>query len=111
MDLIALVELSFEIWDADQDSEIIPDISRSKPQRFSHESRSANARSGGLSALDTQDSLTLEAVKVLGEASAVGLEVVPLHGQHKERITLIKGVKNTKKVSGMAVCGKGEEVS
>lgn len=92
MNIIALVKLPLEIRQPDHDGQVIPNISCLELQRFTHEARSSNAGAWCFSTFDAEDSLTLEIIEILGEASVIGLEVMALHGQHKERIHLIEGV-------------------
>lgn len=39
-----------------------------------------------------EDSLTLEAVEVLGKAPTICLKIVTLNGEHKQGVDFIKGV-------------------
>ena len=57
------------------------------------------------------DTLALEAVEVLGEAAAVGLEVVALNGEHEKSVDFIEGVKEAKQIAGVTVGSYGEEVA
>jgi len=67
--------------------------------------------SRNLAAFDTEDSFTFEAVEVLGEAAAIGEEVVALDGEHEEGVELIEGVEDMEEVAWMALGGEDEEIA
>lgn len=92
MYIIALIQLPLEIGQSNHDGQVVPDIARFKLQRFAHETRSPNTGAWCFSTFDAEDSLALKIIEILGETSAIGLEVMPLHGQHQQCIDLIEGI-------------------
>lgn len=54
-------------------------------------------------AFDAQDALALEAVEVLGEAAAVGEEVVALDEEYEEGVDFIEGVEDPEEIAGLTV--------
>ena len=56
-----------------------------------------------LAAFDEQDTLALEVVEVLGEAAAVGEEVVALDEEHEECVNFIEGIEDPQEVAGLTV--------
>lgn len=80
MDVIALVKLPLEIRQPYHDGQVVPYIACFQLQSFAHEAWSPKSGTWGFSTLDAEGSLALQIVEILGEASAIGLEVMPLYG-------------------------------
>lgn len=96
VDIVALVELSLEIWQPDHQREIVPHIAVPKLQRLSHETWSSDTCSRSFSAFDSEHSLALQAIKVLREPAAISAEVMPLDDQREQRVDLIEGIQQAK---------------
>ena len=71
MEIVTLVEFALEIWYTDNDGQILPYITSPELQSLSHEIWYSYRSSRCFSALDSQDSLTFEAIEVFGEATPV----------------------------------------
>lgn len=71
VDIVAVVELPFEIRYADNHHYIIPHIARPKPQGLAQQLWRPQTSSWSFAPLDSEDSLALETIEVLGKATAV----------------------------------------
>ena len=111
INVITLVQLSFQVWQANHNGQVIPYISRVQPQSFTHEIRGTKSSSRRLLTFDVEDTLPFKAIEILGEASAIGCKEMPLDCEHKQGIELIEGVEKREKVSGASMGCDGEEVA
>ena len=92
MDIVALVKLALQVWQAHHNGQIFPYVSISQLQRLPQQVRCTNPCTRSFTSFDTQNPLAFEAIEVLCKASAICLEVVPLNGEHKKGIEFIEGV-------------------
>lgn len=111
MDIIALVEFAFEVWDADHNSKVSPYIDVSQLQGLAHQGRRSKMRPRRLSSFDAENSFALESIEVFCKASSKGVQVVVFYGQGEQRIELIEGVQSSEKVSWVSMCRKREQIS
>lgn len=94
MYIVALVELALQPWQADENSEVLPDIRRPQLHGIAHTVAGAQLRTRYFSALDAQHAGALEAVEVLREGATVGAEEVALHEEHDQGVDFIKRVED-----------------
>lgn len=92
MNVIALIKFPLDVRQPNHDGQVVPNIAWFKLQGFAHERWSPNTSPWCFFTFDTEDSLALKIVEIFSKGSAIGLEIMPLHGQHKERIDFIEGV-------------------
>ena len=111
MNVVALIEFSFEVRQANHDGQIIPDVPFLELESLAHKARGTNSGSRCFSAFDVKYSLPLEAVEVLSKAPSICFEIVALDGERKQGVDFIKRVQEMKEVSRATVCSNGEEVT
>jgi len=95
VDIVAFVKLSFEIRHAYHNRYIVPYIAFPELKGFAHKIWGTNSSSMCFTALNVDDSFALEAIEILGEAPAVGFEIVTLDSEHKDSVDFIEGVQET----------------
>lgn len=69
IDFVAFIELRLQVWQPNHHSKVLPNIPFGKLQRFPHEGWCADLRPRHFA---PQRFLTLEAIEVLSESTAVG---------------------------------------
>ena len=111
MDVVALIKLTLQIWEAYHNCQIFPDVALLKLQCLTHQFGNSDSSSRSFSTLYTEHTLTLKTIKVLRESSTVGKEVVALYDKSKNGIDFIEGIEDAKEVSWMAMGRKSQEVA
>lgn len=82
VDIVALIQLALQPWQANEDSEVLPDIRWPQLDGIAHTVAGAELGTRYLSALDAQHAGAFEAVEVLGKGAAIGAEEVAFHEEH-----------------------------
>lgn len=108
MDVIALVQLPFQVRQANHHCQIPPDIAVLKFESFANIIGRAELCARHFVAFRAENALAFEPIEVLGEAAAICTQKVPLHQKHEERVNFIERVEDAEKVAGMTVGGDGE---
>ena len=111
MDIMALIKLTLQIWEAYHNCQIFPDVALLKLQCLTHQIGNSDSSSRSFSTLYTEHTLALETIKVLRETSTVGEEVVALYDKSNKGIDFIEGIEDAKEVSWMAMGRKSQEVA
>ncbi|KAH0542528.1 hypothetical protein GP486_008631 [Trichoglossum hirsutum] len=90
---------------------ILPYVPPPQLQRLADQSRGPQLRAGDLAGSNAEHALALQTVEVLGEAAAVGEEIVALDEKHEQGVSQVEVVQEADEVAGVPVSGEDQKVA
>ena len=96
VDFVAFVQFALDVWQTNHYSQVPPNIGCPKLQGIPNLCRSSDLCSESFTALYLQYSFSFQAIEILRETSAIGLQVVSLNDEHEKGVDFIERVQDGK---------------